>query len=216
MKKVMLTGIVVLVALNATASADETTPDDHVPGARERDEGATEPTTRRELSHGWDPNVARWETLIERHANARNLDPDLVAAVIVVESRGNPDARSYSGATGLMQVMPLRGRPPVAELLDPDTNIEWGTRILAGNVRWARGDLVMALGAYFDGRKRARERWPRTVSYAHKVLRLYDSSRIRPAAPQEKLRAVQADRIREVSVFNTSPCMVLRHALVIE
>lgn len=200
MKKVMLAGIIVLAALNATVSAGEFPPESVVPEAREDDEGVTEPVTRSVMSSYWGPDVFRWGPLIERHAEARNLDPDLVAAVMTVESKGDPNAVSYSGATGLMQVMPLWGRPPVSELLNPETNVAWGTRILADNIRWAKGDLVMALGAYFDGRKRARERWPRTVAYANNVMTLYGSAGNRSTTLQARLRAIQAERIRDVDV----------------
>jgi soluble lytic murein transglycosylase-like protein len=65
-----------------------------------------------------------------------DLDPLLVLAVISVESRFNPAARSGFGATGLMQVVPRFHREKLAEhggdkaLLDPRVNVQVGTRIL--------------------------------------------------------------------------------------
>ena len=65
-----------------------------------------------------------------------DVDPLLVLAVISVESRFNPAARSGYGATGLMQVVPRFHREKLAEhggdkaLLDPHVNVQVGTQIL--------------------------------------------------------------------------------------
>ncbi len=92
-------------------------------------------------------SIQQWCSLITRYANENGLEPDLVAAVMLQESGGNPDAYSSSGAVGLMQVMPRDGiaasfqcngrpcfsnRPSMEELFDPEFNIEYGTRMLAG------------------------------------------------------------------------------------
>jgi soluble lytic murein transglycosylase-like protein len=101
--------------------------------------------------------VRRWEPLILKYAAQYQIDPDLVAAVMTVESSGNPNAVSYAGAVGLMQVMPydpyrFPNRPAAAKLYDPDFNVAWGLRILADELEWARGDVFKALMAYYDGR----------------------------------------------------------------
>lgn len=90
------------------------------------------------------PNsVSRWCDIIEKYAQKRSIDPNLVAAIIWHESRGNPNAISYCGAVGLMQVIPsdnggkcgtgFPGRPSTAELKDPDFNVKTGTQILISN-----------------------------------------------------------------------------------
>lgn len=99
------------------------------------------------LGGGFPENVRRWCDLITRYAEQHELPPDLVAALIWIESGGNPSAFSRSGAVGLMQVMPRDGpaakfvcingpcfanRPSRAELEDPEFNIAYGTRMLAG------------------------------------------------------------------------------------
>lgn len=134
------------------------------------------------LSAYWSANVARWETLILKYADWYGIDPDLLAAVMTVESSGNPNAVSYAGAVGLMQVMPhhptrFPGRPPASELYDPDANVAWGGRILASELEWANGDLTLALGAYYDGRARSLAGWARTRAYAEKVLALYRAAK---------------------------------------
>jgi soluble lytic murein transglycosylase-like protein len=114
------------------------------------------------LSGKFPEAIMRWCNLIETEADRNNLDAGLLAAIIYVESGGNQDAYSRSGAAGLMQVMPRDGiaasfqcvngpcfasRPGMAELFDPSFNISYGSRMLAGLVN--RHDSIReALKAY--------------------------------------------------------------------
>lgn len=106
--------------------------------------------------------VRRWCPLIESASADHGLPADLIAAVILQESGGDPDAYSRSGAVGLMQVMPRDGiaekftcvngpcfasRPSMEELFDPQFNISYGARMLAG-LAGKYGDLREALRAY--------------------------------------------------------------------
>ena len=86
--------------------------------------------------------ITQWWGLIEPAANRYQVDPLLVAAVMMQESRGNASARSSAGANGLMQV--LRGP------LDPETNVDSGVRILAGHLQTFK-DTRAALAAYNAG-----------------------------------------------------------------
>lgn len=126
--------------------------------------------------------MRRWEPLILKYAAQYQIDPDLVAAVMTVESSGNPNAVSYAGAVGLMQVMPydpyrFPNRPAAAKLYDPDFNVAWGLRILADELEWARGDVFKALMAYYDGRARAEAGLPRTQAYAQEVMNHYSAAK---------------------------------------
>lgn len=88
-----------------------------------------------------------------------NLEPELVSSIILLESGGDSNAISQSGAVGLMQIMSSDGlsrqlygdyffdRPTVSELLNPVYNIEWGVSHLAGLVENYR-DLREALYHY--------------------------------------------------------------------
>lgn len=55
-------------------------------------------------------NVRRWEKDINRIAASFNLDGRLLQGVVAIESAGNPNARSKSGAQGLAQIMPATWR----------------------------------------------------------------------------------------------------------
>ena len=89
--------------------------------------------------------------LVYREAARTNLDPDLILAVMQIESAFDRFAISRVGAQGLMQVMPFWrleiGRPQ-DNLTDMETNIRYGTVILAHYIEVADNDLVEALARY--------------------------------------------------------------------
>ncbi len=133
------------------------------------------------LSPFWNETIRRWELLIVAEACSYGIDPDLVAAVIMVESGGDASAVSRSGAIGLMQVMPYDAerfphRPPAETLLDPAFNVEWGVRILAEEIAWANGDVFKGLMAYYGGRTQAEAGLPRVRLYARRVMALYEAA----------------------------------------
>lgn len=90
----------------------------------------------------WLPStVTRWDGQINEMAKKYDIDPDLVAIVVTMESGGYAKAKSEAGAQGLMQITPLTAKDiaskylkqPVSHynLMDPSTNIEFGTAYLA-------------------------------------------------------------------------------------
>ncbi len=89
--------------------------------------------------------------LVYREARYNDLDPDLVLALMQIESAFDRFAISVVGAQGLMQVMPFWrleiGRPQ-DNLTHVETNIRYGTVILAHYMDVAKGDLVEALARY--------------------------------------------------------------------
>ncbi len=95
----------------------------------------------------------RLELLRLVHAEARRarLAPELVLAVIDVESRFDRFAISHAGALGLMQVMPFwlkeLGRPD-DNLFDVQTNLRYGCTILRHYLDREKGNLLPALARY--------------------------------------------------------------------
>jgi len=90
-------------------------------------------------------------TLVHMEASRVELPPELILAVIEVESNFDRYAISVAGARGLMQIMPFWkkeiGRPG-DNLLHTDTNLRYGCTILRFYYDKEKGDLRRALGRY--------------------------------------------------------------------
>ena len=93
--------------------------------------------------------LSNWSGLIEEKAAKRGLDPMLVRSVIKQESGGKNDAKSYVGASGLMQLMPNTARElGVRDSHDPEQNVEGGTKYLSQMIKMFNGNVPVALAAY--------------------------------------------------------------------
>lgn len=89
--------------------------------------------------------------VIHEEATRANLDPELVLAVIQVESKFDRFAVSSSGARGLMQIMPFWKKEighPDDDLFNPRTNLRYGCAILRFYLDEKKGRLSDALAAY--------------------------------------------------------------------
>jgi soluble lytic murein transglycosylase-like protein len=85
-------------------------------------------------------------------ARRHGLNPELVLAVVSVESAFRVDAVSPKGAQGLMQLMPATAVSlGVSDPLDPQQNLDGGVRHLGSLLSLYRGDLRKALAAYNAG-----------------------------------------------------------------
>ncbi|ECB9646798.1 lytic transglycosylase domain-containing protein [Listeria monocytogenes] len=90
-------------------------------------------------------NEEKYSDLIKTAAAKYGVPEALIKRVIQVESNYNPNVVSSAGATGLMQLMAGSNRT------DPATNIDAGTKELAGYIKKYDGDLRLALAAYNAG-----------------------------------------------------------------
>jgi soluble lytic murein transglycosylase-like protein len=119
------------------------------------------------------------ESLIARYSAMRSLDPELVRALIQVESGGYAMALSNKGAMGLMQLMPGTARElAVDDPYDPEQNVSGGTQYLSHMLDLFNGNLELALSGYNAGPEAVNRYggippYPETRSYVEKVLRLY-------------------------------------------
>jgi soluble lytic murein transglycosylase-like protein len=116
-------------------------------------------------------------------AQRHGLDPDLVMAVVSVESAFRPQAVSPKGALGLMQLMPATATSlGVRDPFDPAENLDGGTRHLGLLVSAYGGDLTRALAAYNAGegavsRHRGVPPYRETRAYVKKVLERYQAAK---------------------------------------
>jgi hypothetical protein len=137
-----------------------------------------EPVEKVLLRHGVPSKNARkisWPLVEESYD--RHLDPATVMAIMLIESEGKPTARSFVGATGLMQVMPFwagKWRGCGKDLYDIETNLCNGTSILAWYFRNFDGERKALLG--YNGCVRGTNT-PRCHTYPDKVARLRDRIR---------------------------------------
>jgi soluble lytic murein transglycosylase-like protein len=93
-----------------------------------------------------------YDRLIEKHAATYAVSPQLVRAVVQVESGFNPRAVSPKGASGLMQLMPATAiEMGVGDVFDPDENIRGGVAYLRQLLNRYAGDERLALAAYNAG-----------------------------------------------------------------
>jgi len=120
-----------------------------------------------------------YESLINKACASYSVDPDLVRAVIKVESNFNNRAISPKGALGLMQLMPQTARGlGVADPLEPASNIYGGVMYLSMLLDILKGDLPLSLAAYNAGLERVIEKKEvpaisETKDYVKRVLNYY-------------------------------------------
>ena len=95
---------------------------------------------------------AQYEPLIRQHAGQKSVRPDLVRAVIQVESAFNPRAVSPKGAMGLMQLMPATAAQfGVIDPFNPGENIRAGVTYLRQLLDRYNDNEQLALAAYNAG-----------------------------------------------------------------
>jgi Transglycosylase SLT domain len=99
---------------------------------------------------------AEYDALVAKHAKANAVPEVLVHRVIVRESRYRPDLVGRGGTIGLMQIKLATARSlgytgDAEGLRDPDTNVLYGVKYLAGAYRVANGDHTRAMHYYASG-----------------------------------------------------------------
>jgi len=115
-----------------------------------------------------------------RHYTAHyGVPPELIGALIDVESGWNPNAISNKGAMGLMQLMPATARRFGAfDPFNPEENIAAGTRYVTVLMWEFHGDLRLVAAAYYAGdlevgRRQLNYHNPQVIAYVEAVRRQY-------------------------------------------
>lgn len=124
-------------------------------------------------------NIKKYYPIVKKTSSDYGIDPDLIHAIITVESSWHPQAVSPKGAMGLMQLMPLTARSlSVHDPFDPEENIWGGVKYFRMLLDLFKGNLKDALAAYNAGPTRVKNKtyFPEgseTRAYISKVLSLY-------------------------------------------
>jgi soluble lytic murein transglycosylase-like protein len=119
------------------------------------------------------------DAAITMAAARHNVDPNLVRAVVKVESNFNSNAVSRKGAMGLMQLMPSTARElKVKNPFDPEQNVDAGVRHLKQLLENYGGDVNLTLAAYNAGsgavaRSAGVPRFAETQNYVRRITNLY-------------------------------------------
>ena len=123
--------------------------------------GGIAPLFTREVQH-WAPQIVAWATEF-------GIDPNMAATVMQIESCGDPNAVSGSGAQGLFQVMPFHFS--AGEVMqDPDTNANRGMAYLAQGMQMHNGDTGLTFAGYNGGHGTAAKGWE---AWANETQRYY-------------------------------------------
>jgi soluble lytic murein transglycosylase-like protein len=124
--------------------------------------------------------VDYWDSSITRWAAASQLDPNLVATIMQIESCGDPRARSSAGAMGLFQVMPFHFYA-IDDPYNPDTNAARGLAYLVKSFETGGGNARLAMAGYNGGIGligRAEWTWPaQTKRYVQYGAPIYEDAR---------------------------------------
>jgi soluble lytic murein transglycosylase-like protein len=149
------------------------------------------------------------DSAIEEAAARHNVDPNLVRAVVKVESNFNPNAVSRKGAMGLMQLMPSTARQlKVKNPFDPEQNVDAGVRHLKQLLDSYGGDVNLTLAAYNAGagavaRSAGVPHYAETQNYVRRITNLYyGGSDFDSGASRDPVR-VQRDARGVLYISNT-------------
>jgi soluble lytic murein transglycosylase-like protein len=131
--------------------------------------------------------AGQYDSIIEKAAISASVEPNLLRAVIVVESGFNSRAVSKRGAVGLMQLMPATAsRFGVSNPYDPRENVHAGARYLKFLIDRFGQDVRLALAAYNAGEEAVDRNggqippFTETMAYVPRVLKIYKMLREQP------------------------------------
>ncbi len=161
-------------------------------------------------SRGHQASPDEVDQAITMAAARHNVDPNLVRAVIKVESNFNSNAVSRKGAMGLMQLMPATARElKVKNPFDPEQNVDAGVRHLKYLLENYGGDVNLTLAAYNAGegavaRSAGVPRFAETQDYVRRITNLYYGGiDFAPSGPSHQPLHIERDAHGVLYISNT-------------
>jgi len=172
------------IVLSNFASADAPKELLTAPGAPSQDTVAHPPAPP--AAAGSNASAVDFNTIVLRVAQELDLSPQLLHAVIAVESAYDPRAVSPKGAQGLMQLMPATARRfGVKDPFDPQDNVRGGAQYLKSLLVQFNGDLQLTLAAYNAGEAAV-------VRYGNRVPPFAETRRYVPKVMAHMQRALRS------------------------
>ncbi|MEL6946668.1 MAG: transglycosylase SLT domain-containing protein [Pseudomonadota bacterium] len=119
---------------------------------------------------------AKYRPIIAKYARKHGVPLKIAMAVVEVESSFRADATGRVGEIGLMQLLPRTARyigvkGDLKKLYDPDTNIRWGMKYLAGAYHKAGGKTCRTILKYNAGHQATRMN-PMSADYCRRVAKI--------------------------------------------
>ena len=153
------------------------------------------------------PQNAAWiNDIVEQAAVRHAVDPNLVRAIVQVESNFNPHAVSRKGAIGLMQLMPKTAKSlNVSNPYDPAQNVDAGVRHFKQLLDSYGGNLELSLAAYNAGVSAVHKsggvpNYSETRKYVKRITGIYGSNTARLSANGHPPLEIKRDAQGHLSV----------------
>ncbi len=121
------------------------------------------------LSPVFSAEVQHWSDEILAWSEEHQLDPNIVATIMQIESCGDPHAVSHAGAQGLFQVMPFHFEAS-ENMLDPATNAMRGLKYYNQQLSETGGNIFLSFAGYNGGSAASSSHWD---AWAHETQRYY-------------------------------------------
>jgi hypothetical protein len=156
--------------IGAVAQTEETTTGETAVSAAVT--GGISPVFSKEVKH-WQPQILAW-------AAQYDLDPDIIATIMQIESCGDPNAVSSAGAQGLFQVMPFHFEAG-EDMQYPDSNAYRGIKFYKTMLAHTGGDVPLSFAGYNGGYAASDnpyEQWPaETQRYLYWAQGIYEEAK---------------------------------------
>ena len=134
--------------------------------------GSISPVFSKEIKH-WEPQILGW-------AAQYDLDPDIIATIMQIESCGDPNAVSGAGAQGLFQVMPFHFEAG-EDMQYPDSNAYRGMTFYNTMLAHTGGDVMLSFAGYNGGYAATDypyDQWPaETQRYLYWAQGIYEDAK---------------------------------------